>query len=91
MSRQNYSEHHFPAAGPQTQNKDKDSEENKQFDPDGEGGEQPPPWNAAVMVVFSFSEGSTGSGMPVVCALGSLPVCYVLYSLFLSGNHFSVS
>ena len=29
------------------------SEENKQFDPGGKG-EKPPPWNAAVMVSFSF-------------------------------------
>ena len=43
------------------------------------------------MVVFSFPEKSAGAGMPVVCALWYFPVCSVLYSLFLSGDHFSAS
>ena len=43
-------------------------EANKQFDPGGEGGEQPPPRNAAVMVAFSFPGGTAGPGVPVVCA-----------------------
>ena len=55
--------------------KEKGSEKNKQFDPGGEGGEQLPPWSAAVMVVFSFPEGSAGSAVPAVCALYSFPVC----------------
>ena len=67
------------------------SKQNKQFDPGGEGGEQPPPWNAAVGVAFSFPGGSAGPGVPVVCALCSFPVCSVLYLLFHSGHHFSVS
>ena len=62
------------------------SEENKPFDPGGEGGEQPPPWNAAVMVAFSFPGGNAGSGVPVVCTLCSfsacLPVCCVFTSYF---------
>ena len=65
----------------------KGSEENKQFDPGGERGVQPPPWNAAVMVVVSFHEESAGPGVPVVCALCSFPVCSGLYPLFLSGDH----
>ena len=71
--------------------KEKGSEENKQFDPGGEGGKQPPPWNAAVMVVFSFPQGSAGSGVPTVCALCSFPVCSVLYLFLLSGDHCSAS
>ena len=67
---------------------EKCSEENRQFDPGGEGGKQPPPWNAAVMVVFSFPQVSAGPGVPAVCALCSFSVCSVLYSLFLSGDHF---
>ena len=44
----------FLQQGHKPKDKDKDSEENKQFDPGGEE-EKPPPWNAAVMVIFSFS------------------------------------
>ena len=61
------------------------SEENKQFDPGGEGGEQPPPWNAAVMVAFSFPGGDAGPGVPVVCALCSFSVC-----LFFICSHYQV-
>ena len=65
------------------------SEENKQFDPGGEGGKQPPPWDAAVMVAFSFPGGSAGPRVPVVCALCSFPFWSVLYLFLLSGDHFS--
>ena len=41
------------------------SEENKQFDPGGEEGEQPPPWNATVMVAFFFMRGALGLGCPL--------------------------
>ena len=70
------------------------SEVKKQFDPGGKGGEQPPPWNAAVMVVFSFPGGNAGPGVPVVCALCYFPACpvYLLCFYFLlSGDHFSAS
>ena len=67
------------------------SEENKQFDPGGEEGEQPPPCKAAVMVVFSFPQGSFGLGVPAVCALCSFPVFSAHYLLFFSGDHFSAS
>ena len=70
----------FLQQGHKPKDKEKDSEENKQFDPGGEGGEQPPPRNAAVMVVFSFPQRSAGPGVPAVCALCSFPVCSVLYS-----------
>ena len=63
-----------------SQDKKTFSEENKQFGLSGEGGEQPPPWNAAVMVVFSFPKGSAGPGVvPVVCVFLFFPVCSVLY------------
>ena len=81
----------FLKQGHKPKNKEKYNEENKQFDPEGEGGEQPPPWNADVMVVFSFLQGSAGPGVPALCAWCSLPVCSVLYSLFLSDDHFSAS
>ena len=49
------------------EDKEKSSEENKQYDPGGKG-EKPPPWNAAVMVLFSFLGGTLGHGCPVACA-----------------------
>ena len=61
--------------------KDKGSEENKQFDPGGEE-EKPPPWNAAVMVVFSFPGENAGPRVPVVFASCSLSVCACLPALF---------
>ena len=62
--------------------------ESKQFDPGGKG-EKPPLWNAAVMVAFSFSGGSAGPGVPVVCVLCYFPVCSALYLFLLSGDRFS--
>ena len=58
------------------------SEENKQFGPGGKG-EKPPPWNAAVMVLFCFSGGNAGHGMLVVCASCFLSVfaCLFVYCL----------
>ena len=81
----------FLQQGHKPKDKEKGSEENKQFDPGREGEEQPPPWNAAVMVVSSLPQGSAGPGVPAVCALCSFPVCSVLQLLFLSGDHFSTS
>ena len=66
----------FLQQGHKTKDKEKGSEENKQFDPGGEGGKQPPPWNAAVMVVFSFPQGSAGPGVPA-------GLCFVLFSCLL--------
>ena len=62
------------------------SEKNKQFDPGGEGGEQPPLWNAAVMVAFSFPGGNARPGVLVFGALCSfsawLSICCVFTSYF---------
>ena len=64
----------FLKASRKPEDKEKGSEENKQFDPGGKG-EKPPPWNAAVMVLLSFFlRGTLGHGMPVVCALCFLSV-----------------
>ena len=51
----------FLQQGHKPKDKNKDSEENKQFDPGGKG-EKPPPWNAAVISTpyLSFSAGSVG-------------------------------
>ena len=56
--------------------KDKDNEENKQFDP-GEKGDKPPPWNAAVIVLFSFLGGTLGHGRIAVYA----SCCFVCMGL----------
>ena len=69
----------FLQQGHKPKDKEKGSEENKQFGPSGEGGEPPPPWNAAVMVVFSFLHGSAGLGCPL----------FVLCVLFLSALFFN--
>ena len=57
-------------------------EENKQFNPGGEGGEQPPPWNAAVMVAVSFPGGNAGPGVPVVCDLYPFSACLSVCCVF---------
>ena len=58
----------FRQQGHKPKDKDKGSNENKQFDPGGKA-EKPPPWNAAVMVQFFFLLGGTlGRGMPAACA-----------------------
>ena len=72
------------------QNKKTLSEENKQFDPGGEGGEQPPPWNAAVMVVFFFLRETLDLGCPlfVLCVLFLLVCRFAVFFCFLiSGDH----
>ena len=69
--------------------KDKGSEENMQLDPGGEE-EKPPPWNAAVMVVFSFPGENVGPGVPVVFASCSLSVCACLPALFFMYCSFQV-
>ena len=76
--------HHLPEGNRKPEDKDKGSEENKQFDPGGKG-EKPPPWNAAVMVSFYFMGGTLGHGKLAVCASCSLSVCACLsvrYLLF---------
>ena len=73
------------------EDKDKGSKENKQFDSGGRG-QKPPPWNAAVMVLFSFLGGTLGHGRLAVCASCSLSVCACLsvhFLLFYQGIMFS--
>ena len=73
------------------EDKEKGSEENKRFGPGGKR-EKPPPWNAAVMVVFSFLGGTLGHGRLAVCASRSLSVCACLsvhYLLFYQAIMFS--
>ena len=53
------------------------SEENKQFDSGGKR-EKPPPWNAAVMVLFSCLGRTLGHGKLAVCASRSLSLCTCL-------------
>ena len=74
----------FLQQGHTPKDKDKGSEENKQFDLGGKG-EKAPLWNAAVTLSFFFSGESVGSWEArclcfvfVVCALCSFPACSVL-------------
>ena len=67
----------FLKASRKPQDKGKDNEENMQLDP-GEKGEKPPPWNAAVMVLFSLWEGTVGHGKLAICASCFLSVCAYL-------------
>ena len=67
----------FPKASCKPEDRDKGNEENTQFDPRGKG-EKPPPWNAAVMVLFSFLGGTLGHGRLAVCASWSLSMCACL-------------
>ena len=74
----------FLKASRKSEDNEKGSEENKQFDP-GVKGEKPPSWNAAVMVLISFLGGTLGHGRLAVCASCSLYVCACLsvhYLLF---------
>ena len=74
----------FRKASRKPEDNDKGSKENKHFDPGGKG-EKPPPWNAIVMVSFSFLGGTLGHGKLAVCASCSLSVCACLtvhYLLF---------
>ena len=63
-------------ASSKPEDKEKGSEENKQFHPGGKG-EKPSPWKAAVMVLFYFLGETLGHGWPA--AYGS---CFVLSVLF---------
>ena len=56
----------FLQQGHKPKDKDKDSEENKQFDPGGKG-KKAPLWNAAVILSFSFLRGALGHGRLVAC------------------------
>ena len=58
-SRQNYdnicsTKHCFPTDKKQTPRQEDIQRRKQKFDPGGEGGEKPSPWNAAAMVVFLF-------------------------------------
>ena len=75
----------------ETKDKEKGSQENKQFDPGGEGGEQPPPWNAAVTVVFSFPGENAGPGVPIVFPSCFLSLCACLSALFFIYSHYQVT
>ena len=72
----------FLKASRKPEDKEKGSEENKQFDPEGKG-EKPPPWNAAVMVLLFFSGGEHWAvGCPlfvrrVFCLLSFLVYCSI--------------
>ena len=57
------------------------SEENKQFDPGGKG-EKPPPWNAAVMVSFSFFPGGSFESWEACCSCFVFFVCVCLSAHF---------
>ena len=74
----------FLQQGHKPKGKDKDSEENKQFDPGGKG-EKASLWNAAVTLSFFFCGERWAMGRSLlvlciyfVCALCSFPVCSVL-------------
>ena len=56
----------FLQQGHKPEDKNKGSEENKQFDPGGKR-EKPPPWNAAVISIFLFLRGALGHGRLVAC------------------------
>ena len=67
----------FRKASRKPEDKEKGSNENNQFDP-GEKREKPPPWNAAVLISFSFLGGTLGHGRLAVCASCSFFVCACL-------------
>ena len=79
----------FLQQGHKLKDKDKGSEENKQFDQGGKE-QKPPPWNATPMVVCFFPGGSAGPGVPVVCALCSFSTC-LLCSLFICCHYQVIS
>ena len=91
----NFCRHHFPAAGHKPKDKEKGSEENKQFDHGGKG-EKAPLWNAAVTLCF-FLWKTLDHTRLVACASCFLSVLCVCLSalffklLFFSGDHFSAS
>ena len=64
------------------EDKEKGSEENNQFDPGGNG-EKPLPWNAAVMVLLSFSGGNIGPWVARCLYLVFFSGCTCLFVLFL--------
>ena len=76
----------FRQQGYKPKDKDKGSEENKQFDPGGKG-EKPPPWNATVMVLSFFSGGNIGPWdgrcLCFVFFCLCVPVCmFIIYCSF---------
>ena len=81
----------FLKASRQPKDNEKGSEENKQFDPGGEG-EKPPPWNATKnSIAFLFSGGHVGPwDARCLCFVFFVCVCLPVCSLFivLSGDHF---
>ena len=79
----------FLQQGHKSKDKDKGSEENKQFDPRGKE-DKPPPWNAAVILSFFFLEGALGHGRLVVSASCSLSLCACLSAMFFNYCYFQV-
>ena len=75
----------FRQQGHKPKDEDKGSEENKQFDPGGNG-EKPPPRTAAVIVLsFFFLVGALAHGSLIVFASCVLSLCaclFVFYALF---------
>ena len=84
----------FLQQGHKPRDKEKGSEENKQFDPGGKG-EKAPPWNAAVTSIFPFSVESV-EPREARCLCFVFFVCAYLSALFFKllfflGDHFSAS
>ena len=79
----------FLKASRKPEDKEKDNEENKQFDP-GRKGEKPPPWNAAVIIllIFFFLGGNVGP-WDARCLRAVVSIC--LSCFLLPGDYFPAS
>ena len=72
----------FPQQGNKLKAEEKGSNENKQFDPGGEG-EKAPLWNAAVISLFLFSEESVGPWEARCLCFAFLSVCVLVLCSFI--------